>query len=214
MTGSYQAGFEWQIGSLSDWIGLANLYYYLIRKRLQSMWNMHALQLRIQHMQVTPVYLCNTIICFILPIASMPSHEYFCDCPIYYKQRKKVSKTTYFDYAKYWNRLPENYHNFLAARGVILPPPATQQLEQDIDTHQGNQVLVGAFWDEYLMDIDDNSSEQSVQVKNWCASSYFMFASANYLFLEYFRWCHWHRHSCWWICWRYSMSLVNSNHLY
>jgi hypothetical protein len=122
---------------------------------------MHASQLRVQHTQVALVYLCNTIICF---IPSMPPREYFCDCPIRCKQRKKVSKTTYFDHAKYRNQPAENYRDFLAARGVVLPPPATQQLEQDVDAHQGNQVPVGAFRDDYLMDMDDNSGEQGVQV--------------------------------------------------
>jgi len=114
---------------------------------------MHASQLCIQHTQVAPAYLCNT-----LPIASMPPREYFCDCPIRCKQRKKVSKTTYFDHAKYRNLPAENYQDFLMARGVMLQPG--QQHQQDdliIEAHQDRRVPIG------LMDMYDNGGEQDVQ---------------------------------------------------
>lgn len=54
----------------------------------------------------------------------MLATEHYCDCAKYCKQRKKVSKTTFYDHAKHRHPISQSINEFAAGVGTSLQPPS------------------------------------------------------------------------------------------
>jgi hypothetical protein len=86
---------------------------------LDALDTLSTLQLCLQHPCLTRLTLRHA-----LPSHSMSTRQFYCDCPARCKRRKLVSKTTYYDHAKFRPRpqlesgLHSDYNTFAALRGV------------------------------------------------------------------------------------------------
>ena len=61
----------------------------------------------------------------------MSTRQYFCDCQAYCKKRKVVSRTTYYDHAKFRQQLSEDFNAFAALHGVEVSTPSSSGHDLD-----------------------------------------------------------------------------------
>lgn len=98
----------------------------------------------------------------------MSTKQFYCDCPTLCKERKLVSRTTYFKHAPYRRQLTSQFHNFLESygnsSGTSIEAAAGSGIEDDRDLRRKRARLQDEDSEEHTGDVELNQEGSEVDV--------------------------------------------------
>ena len=94
---------------------------------------------------------------------TMSTQQYFCDCPARCKRRKAVSRTTYYDHARFRLPLSENFNTFAALHRVEAPTPWSSGRDTaDSRVEPSSSSVISTHKRSRLQSVDEEAGQGSI----------------------------------------------------